>query len=419
MNETVRNEIVSSLDFINESVDESVLAVFCSVIQEYEKISIMMDNAEDDYFIYQEGQIWDTATGKGKIENGLMKLIAFIPRLFQGIFNAITSTFKNVKEDDIDKNAELAKNEIASANAQQLTTAAKQVEKETEGNLGFDPNKKEFVLKRGLKHLRNTVFILVGIRPIFNKFIMRLKGGETQYDAMVKELTDVLEGNKSVDSETFYASVDTLHELCSDGFKASMGLRGLTSELSMLLENKMRKDFENGKNVEKQAEAKKLLDEISGTSKHVMVFTSAFKFISKGLYIFGGGIYRKFASGKLTDEDIERQNEKQEVRNLKNKLKALKEQEKSLKANKKKQDAKRSEILRLEDEIKKLEEHISSTEASRDSAKNANERGDELWNEELSSGKKRHAFADKGNIRGNFDTRESEELEGASEPEVK
>lgn len=419
MNETVRNEVLISLDHINESVDESVLAVFCSVIQEYEKISIMMDNSEDDYFIYQEGQVWDTATGKGKIENGLWKLIAFIPRLFQGIFNAITSLFKKNDEADITKNSELAKNVIASSNAQELSEASGLVTKTTEDNLGFDPNKKEFVLKRGLKHIRNSIYIMSSFPSLFRKFITKLKGGETQYDAMVKELTDVLRGKKSLDSETFYCSVDTLHELYDDGYKASMGVRGLTSELSMLLEKKMRKDFENGKNVEKQASAKKLLDEISNSSKHIMNVTFGLNIISKALHVFGGPLYRKYVTGKTTDEDVELHNDKQKAQDLKRKLKALKEQEKTSRLNKKKKDATRAEILKLENEIKKLEKRIPQAEATRDAAMNSDERGDILWNEKTADGSKRHGFADVENVRGNFDTRPEDEVSGTSNPSTK
>lgn len=405
MNEEIRDEVLSSLDLINESVDQSILAVFCSVIQEYEKISVMMDNAEEDYYIYQEGQVWDTATGKGKVENGLMKLIAFIPRLFQGIFNAITSLFKKTNEQDVSKNSELAKNVIASANAQQLASASGMVEKATEDNLGFDPNKKEFFLKRGLKHLRNAIFIVASFPALFRKFIIKLKGGETQYDAMVKELADVLRGKKDLNSETFYCSVDTLHELYTDGYKASMGVRGLTSELSMLLEKKMREDFENGKNVEKQASAKKLLDEISNSSKHIMSVTFGLNIISKALYIFGGPLYRKFKKGEITEEDIELQNDSQETREMKNKLKSLKQQYKTAKADKKNADKKREEILDLEEKIKYMQQRIDEMDINVDVAKNADERGDVLWNQKDSSGKKRHAFADKGLFGGDKETR--------------
>ena len=405
MNEEIRDEVLSSLDLINESVDQSILAVFCSVIQEYEKISVMMDNAEDDYYIYQEGQVWDTATGKGKVENGLMKLIAFIPRLFQGIFNAITSLFKKTNEQDVSKNSELAKNVIASANAQQLASASGMVEKATEDNLGFDPNKKEFILKRGLKHIRNAIFIVASFPALFRKFIIKLKGGETQYDAMVKELADVLRGKKDLNSETFYCSVDTLHELYTDGYKASMGVRGLTSELSMLLEKKMREDFENGKNVEKQASAKKLLDEISNSSKHIMSVTFGLNIISKALYVFGGPLYRKFKKGEITEEDIELQNDSQETREMKNKLKSLKQQYKTAKADKKNADKKREEILDLEEKIKYMQQRIDEIDINVDVAKNSDERGDVLWNQKDSSGKKRHALADKGLFGGDVDTR--------------
>lgn len=376
----VRDEILDSISFINECVEDSAMSVFGSIIQEYEKISTMIDNAGNDLMFVQEGQVWDTATGKDKVESGLFKLIAFIPRLFQGIFNAITSVFKKDSEKSVAKNAELAKNALATYDETKLATVASTVNETTEDNIGFDPKKKEFVLKRGLRHIRNYIYILTSFPELFKKFIIKLKGGETPYDSMLNELKQVLTGKKSLDSESFYVSVDALHELYKDGYNASMGVRGLTSELSMLLEKKMRADFENGKNIDKQAKAKQFLDEVSGTSKIVMNVTFGLKMISKVLYIFGGPLYRKFRNGMTIDEeDIERQNTSQEKQDLKNKLKSLKEQYKTLKGDKKRKDKKREDILDLEAKIKALEEKISKTEDKRDWAEDLDKKGDAEW----------------------------------------
>jgi hypothetical protein len=313
---TTHDDVIKSLDVINESVDESVSSVFMSIILEYDKLSKILDNA-DINSVYQEGQIWDTATGKGKAESNIMKIIAFIPRLFQGIINSITSAFKNTNEEEIDKNTELAKNIIASANSQQLSTVATSVEQETEGNIGFDPDKKEFILKKGFKHIRNAFFIISGLPSLFSKFIKRLKGGETQYSMMAKELIAVVTRKKELDTDSLYCTLDTMHELYKDGYKASMAVRGLSSEVSMLLEKKMRKDFANGKNIEKEAEAKKLLDEISKTSKHIMNATFGLKIISKVMRLFRGplSLYHKFNKNNETveNEDEDTNTDEQET----------------------------------------------------------------------------------------------------------
>lgn len=392
----VRDEILESIHFINESVEDSVISVYTSIINEYDKISTMMDNAEDDWMFVQEGQIWDTATGKDKVESNLMKLIAFIPRLFQGIFNAIVSLFKKNPEDDITKNAELAKNVLAISDSKKLQEIANGVSSATNDQVGFDPKKKEFVFKRGFKHFRNYIFILLSLPQLFRKFIIKLKGGETQYDAMLKELKEVLKGNKELDAETYSVTIDTLHEMCRDGYKGLMGVRGITSEISMLLEKKMRSDFEKGKNIEKQAAAKNFLDEISGVSKIVLRVTTGLNITSKALYHFGGPAYRKLRKGAIDTEDIERQNDRQEKRDLKNKLKALKEQYKNLKNDKKRKDAKREEILKLEEQIKDLERKISGKKASRDRAAELDKQGDEAWNNFVSPDKPRqHGMVDK------------------------
>lgn len=358
MTTTTHDDVIKSLDIINESVDESVSSVFMSIVLEYDKISKIIDNAGTDS-IYQEGQIWDTATGKGKAESNIMKIIAFIPRLFQGIINSITSAFKNTTEADIDKHAELAKNVITSANSQQLATAAKSVEQATEDNIGFDPNKKEFVFKKGFKHVRNAFFIISGLPDLFTKFIKRLKGGETQYDMMAKELFAVVTRKKDLDSESLYCTIDTMHELYKDGYKASMAVRGLSSEVSMLLEKKMRADFANGKNIEKEAEAKKLLDEISKTSKHIMTATFGLKILSKAMYLFGGPLYRKFVKG--SPDSVELTSVETKRRDLQNRLKALKEKLKNVQHDKERAREIRNQIVQLQQTIAETQEEIDNT----------------------------------------------------------
>lgn len=382
MNTTTREEVLESLEIIDESVDQSIMAVFCSIIQEYEKISVMMDNAEDDYFFYQEGQVWDTATGKGKVESGLMKLIAFIPRLFQGIINAITSVFKGKSEKDIDNSAKLAQNAIQSMNQNQLNDAANSLKETTEDNLGFDPTKKEFVLKRGLKHIRNVIFIVTGLCPVFKKILTRLKGGETSYDVWAKELAEVLKGNKSLDGASFYLTVDALRDAAKDGYKASMGIRGLSSEISMMLEKKMREDFADGKNIEKQAEAKKVLDSISKGAKHVQHLTFCWNIIMKGLDLFGGKLYRKFKKGTLTEEDIELQKDITKAKELKKRLKALKQEEKTYRADTELREKKRAEIRKLEDQIRALQEDKAMGHIMKNEAKLENENLEERWKNE-------------------------------------
>lgn len=377
MTTTTHDDVIKSLDVINESVDESVSSVFMSIVLEYDKISKIIDNAGTDS-IYQEGQIWDTATGKGKAESNIMKIIAFIPRLFQGIINSITSAFKNTNEADIDKHAELAKNVIASANSQQLATAAKSVEQATEDNLGFDPNKKEFVFKKGFKHVRNAFFIISGLPDLFTKFIKRLKGGETQYDMMAKELFAVVTRKKDLDSESLYCTIDTMHELYKDGYKASMAVRGLSSEVSMLLEKKMRADFANGKNIEKEAEAKKLLDEISKTSKHIMTATFGLKILSKAMYLFGGPLYRKFVKGGGPDS-VELTSVETKRRDLQNRLKALKEKLKNVKNDRKRADDIRGQILTLQSEITELNGQINDTKIDIDDETELRDKETDDW----------------------------------------
>lgn len=285
-NTLVRNEIVHSMNSIDECVDDSILAVLCSVIQEYEKISVMMDNAEDDYFIYQEGQVWDTAIGKGKDESGVMKIIAFIPRLFQGIINAITAVFSKEKDATFKKDLEEAQVVIKSATEEELEEASDEIKKKSNGEMSFDPEKKQFHFKNGLKHIRNYIQIGFGLSAALKKIVPKLEGKDIDYDIFIRDIKAGLQG-KGEDNDTFYASMDMLKSLCNDAGAAALGVRGLSSEISMKLEKKMRKDFANGKDISQKAKAKELLDTVSEASKSVVGMTMATRMIRNAVTILG------------------------------------------------------------------------------------------------------------------------------------
>ena len=361
----VRNEILDAISFINESVEDSVFAVYDSIIVEYEKISTMMDNASENWMVFQEGEVWDTAIGKDKVESGIMKIIAFIPRLFKGIINAIGSVFSKEKAEDIKKNTANTKNLIENATTEQLAESNAVVKEVTKDELGFDPEKKEFFVKRGLKHIRNYFLICTSFSDLFRKLMIKIKGGNTNYGSMAEEIKAVLINKKEIGSDTFYASVDELYNLWNTGYKISSGLRGVCSEISMMLEKKMREDFKNGGDVAKKANAKKMLDEIEKASKHAMRATFFGSIFSKALETMGGPLYRKFIlKNEITDDDVELENTKAENKAKKRELRGLKNKEKNLRTKGDLDAEKRAKIQAEKAKGEALDKKISKAEKS-------------------------------------------------------
>ena len=79
--------------------------------------------------------------------------------------------------------------------------------------------------------------------PLFKKIVIALKGGNTELTTLTNEVISVLKGQKKFDAETMYLSLDSAKTLLADSWGAAIGIRGVTDELSMLIENKLRKEY--------------------------------------------------------------------------------------------------------------------------------------------------------------------------------
>lgn len=74
----------------------------CDVYQE------LYDAYINEVDFYQEGEIWDTATGAEKSENVVMKILKFLPRLVIALGHAISKSFNNAKTEEAVENIEAA-----------------------------------------------------------------------------------------------------------------------------------------------------------------------------------------------------------------------------------------------------------------------------------------------------------------------
>lgn len=86
-------EILNSIDQIDDITTEYTVNAMNSMIDSYEKSTLILENYEGDdlssFSIFQEGEIMDDVKKQGKGQSTLMKILSFIPRLIKAIFHKI------------------------------------------------------------------------------------------------------------------------------------------------------------------------------------------------------------------------------------------------------------------------------------------------------------------------------------------
>jgi len=137
----MKNEILNSLDVIQETCNETEVAVAEAIVQECCKAMDILEysNTDVDQFnIIQEGKIMDDVKKQGEGQSKVMRILSFIPRLIAALFKAITG---------------------------KLQTAAKSAKNVIENTKGKDQSKiKTFIegLKKGDKKSVKTALIGLG-----------------------------------------------------------------------------------------------------------------------------------------------------------------------------------------------------------------------------------------------------------------
>ena len=104
----MKNEIRESLDVIQETCNETEVAVAEAIIQEcYKAMDILEYSGTDveQFNIIQEGKIMDDVKKQGEGQSKVMRILSFIPRLIAALFKAITGKLESTK-DKVKKTAE-------------------------------------------------------------------------------------------------------------------------------------------------------------------------------------------------------------------------------------------------------------------------------------------------------------------------
>lgn len=97
----ITNEILTSLDEVEEVTLESMISVCKALCDEYEKGAVIMEEccySSSDYSIFQEGAISDEMKDMAKGQNTLVRILTLIPRLIIAIFRTIKKKFSSNSE---------------------------------------------------------------------------------------------------------------------------------------------------------------------------------------------------------------------------------------------------------------------------------------------------------------------------------
>ena len=320
MNETI-SEIISfntnNCD-VELTVYEYTINIFGSLLKELDKIQIIQDycveGLADPNMFFQEGEsVIDYATGKHTADSTFMKIIKFIPKLFIGMGRAALSMMKGGKggDDDPERSYPRAVANLANASPQQLEQVGMEVKQMTDGSITFDTRKSEFWLGERYRHARNWVRIIKGFAGLGREIKNFVENDSNEYKTLAAELSKLVNKEKNLDAETMSITLDAFHQLMKEGQGAAGAISGLADELSSKLAKKMDKDFAKGKDPEKWADAKKLLDGIYDVNIKVHDFSRLYNwgvriinFVGNDRKIFGLGRSAKDGSGRTGEEKI-------------------------------------------------------------------------------------------------------------------
>lgn len=110
---SLNQEILNSIDIIDELVLESEMNVIDSMINTYSKSLMILENYEgdsiSDFYIFQEGFIMESDNDVKK-ENIIVKILMFIPRLIMKLVQSIKKAWDNRKSQQFLRRIEALEN---------------------------------------------------------------------------------------------------------------------------------------------------------------------------------------------------------------------------------------------------------------------------------------------------------------------
>lgn len=271
-----RNEVIDTIDSfgsIETCVLETAVSVYECLSHEFDKVYSIMESDEESidssFGLFQEESIIDHATGKHTADGMFKKILLFVPRLLGGIVRAIAGVFTKDYKRDADKDYKNAQYTITHGTPDQLTKIADTINSGTDGQITFDPKTKKFSLGEKFRHIKNKIIIVTGSTVLLNRLRRACTSKNIPYKDLAKDLADIFNKNKGVDSDTIIYTLESMKQLMDDGLAASLTMKAVCEELSTVLTNKIQSDLAGGKDPQKLADAKNLLDKLGQMSGYV------------------------------------------------------------------------------------------------------------------------------------------------------
>lgn len=263
-------EVLQYIDDISDTVCESYGLMCDTLINYYDKIITSDVYLESFTDFYQEGII-DEATGKGKFENIVVRIVKFLPRLLIAVGKALKNAITGNKDDQ--KEYILGEERIKNSSDEELRNLAKTTNELSDGRVVFDPETKKYKIF-GVKGLFNKVMMATEVAAILKRVRQQLDSGTPEYDKIKDELSKIVNKEKQFDSETATATLSALGKLAQDVTVPADLTANLLFEISGILNNKIIKDVEAGKDPSKLIEIRDSMNEL----KHVARTTAATSF---------------------------------------------------------------------------------------------------------------------------------------------
>jgi hypothetical protein len=257
----IRDEVLKSIDSIDESCQDSESAVIEAMIADFEKYSIMMEcydgNIEQFDSVFQEGKVLDKVKKESKKDdNKLVTVLMFIPRLIKALIDIFKKKFKDADIGDKIKEAGKSLNKASTAEKE---AKVKQINDEFNGKAEcyIDEKTGKIKFKKDPKSIIATATYLIVLTNSTMNLYNRIEK-EFDYEnpskirSFIDDIDKLIHGNKDVTAGDifeggFVALGDALKHITAVTGELSLITAGIEKTAEKIRMHDMAKDAENPK----------------------------------------------------------------------------------------------------------------------------------------------------------------------------
>ena len=307
----IRDEVLKSIDSIDESCQDSESAVIEAMIADFEKYSIMMEcydgNIEQFDSVFQEGKVLDKVKKESKKDdNKLVTVLMFIPRLIKALIDIFKKKFKDADIGDKIKEAGKSLNKASTAEKE---AKVKQINDEFNGKAEcyIDEKTGKIKFKKDPKSIIATATYLIVLTNSTMNLYNRIEK-EFDYEnpskirSFIDDIDKLIHGNKDVTAGDifeggFVALGDALKHITAVTGELSLITAGIEKTAEKIRMRDMAKDAENPKlqealknTTELTGRMSKLNGIIAGTVGSVSMLVE----FTKNIFDIGSSIKNKY-----------------------------------------------------------------------------------------------------------------------------